>query len=169
MIAMALQFFGLLPRLHRVAIGFGGSTLAASLRSLLTAHGRAAPLAFRRVQRLPALSAGLRLRRPGGEHGRSAARLSHHGVVRARDLPRDAADGRRRPRAGAGVAAAWRVAGRQLHSAARSRSPSAAASCPSPRTSPMAGREDIRHDGTGPYLVQPLPAAGRAAGDASAR
>ncbi len=46
MIAMALQFFGLLPRLHRLAIGFGSSTLAASLRSLLTAHGQAAPLAF---------------------------------------------------------------------------------------------------------------------------
>jgi uncharacterized protein len=46
MIAMALQFFGLLPRLHRLAIGFGSSTLAASLRSLLTAHGYAAPLAF---------------------------------------------------------------------------------------------------------------------------
>jgi uncharacterized protein len=46
MIAMALQFFGLLPRLHRLAIGFGSSTLAASLRGLLTAPGRAAPLAF---------------------------------------------------------------------------------------------------------------------------
>jgi uncharacterized protein len=46
MIAMALQFFGLLPRLHRLAIGFGSGTLAASLRSLLTAPGRAAPLAF---------------------------------------------------------------------------------------------------------------------------
>ena len=46
MIAMALQLFGLLPRLHRLAIGFGSSTLAVSLRSLLTAPGRAAPLAF---------------------------------------------------------------------------------------------------------------------------
>jgi hypothetical protein len=46
MIAMALQFFGLLPRVHRLAIGFGSSTLATSLRSLLTAPGRAAPLAF---------------------------------------------------------------------------------------------------------------------------
>ena len=46
MIAMALQFFGLLPRLHRLAIGFGTSTLASSLRSLTTAHGHAAPLAF---------------------------------------------------------------------------------------------------------------------------
>jgi uncharacterized protein len=46
MVAMALQFFGLLPRSHRLAIGFGGSTLASSLRSLLTAPGRAAPLAF---------------------------------------------------------------------------------------------------------------------------
>jgi uncharacterized protein len=46
MIAMAMQFFGLLPRLHRLAIGFGSGTLAASLRSVLTAPGRAAPLAF---------------------------------------------------------------------------------------------------------------------------
>jgi uncharacterized protein len=46
MIAMALQFFGLLPRLRHLAIGFGSSTLASSLRSLLTAHGHAAPLAF---------------------------------------------------------------------------------------------------------------------------
>jgi uncharacterized protein len=46
MIAMALQFFGLLPRLHRVASGFGASTLAASMRSLLAAPGCAAPLAF---------------------------------------------------------------------------------------------------------------------------
>jgi sulfite exporter TauE/SafE len=46
MIAMALQFFGLLPHLHRVTAGFGASTLAASLRSLLTAPGHAAPLAF---------------------------------------------------------------------------------------------------------------------------
>jgi uncharacterized protein len=46
MIAMALQFFGLLPRLHRVASGFGATTLAVSMRNLLTAPGRAAPLAF---------------------------------------------------------------------------------------------------------------------------
>jgi sulfite exporter TauE/SafE len=46
MIAMAMQFFGLLQRWHRVATGFGGTTLSASLRSLLKAPGRAAPLAF---------------------------------------------------------------------------------------------------------------------------
>lgn len=46
MIAMALQFFGLLPGLHRVATGFAGSTLAGSLRSLSTAPGHAAPLAL---------------------------------------------------------------------------------------------------------------------------
>jgi uncharacterized protein len=46
MIAMALQFFGLLPRLHRITTSFGAGTLAASLRSLLAAPGRAAPLAF---------------------------------------------------------------------------------------------------------------------------
>src|SRR6202140_1160045 len=46
MIGMALQFFGLLQGFHRLASGFGSSTFAMSLRSLLTAHGRAAPLAF---------------------------------------------------------------------------------------------------------------------------
>jgi uncharacterized protein len=46
MIVMALQFFGRLQSLHRVASGFGGSTLAASMRSLLAAPGAAAPLAF---------------------------------------------------------------------------------------------------------------------------
>jgi sulfite exporter TauE/SafE len=46
MIAMALQFFGLLRGLHRVTLGFAGGTLAGSLRGLLTAHSRAAPLAF---------------------------------------------------------------------------------------------------------------------------
>lgn len=46
MIAMALQFFGLLQIFHRLAVGFGGSTFAMSLRSLLKARGSAAPLAF---------------------------------------------------------------------------------------------------------------------------
>jgi uncharacterized protein len=46
MIIMALQFFGLLQGFHRVAIGFGSRTLASALRSLLTAPGPAAPLAF---------------------------------------------------------------------------------------------------------------------------
>src|SRR5688572_26222504 len=45
MIAMALQFFGLLQVFHRLAIGFGGSTFALSLRGLLTARSSAAPLA----------------------------------------------------------------------------------------------------------------------------
>jgi uncharacterized protein len=46
MIAMALQFFGLLQGFHRLAAGFGGTTLAMSLRGLLNAPGPAAPLAF---------------------------------------------------------------------------------------------------------------------------
>jgi sulfite exporter TauE/SafE len=46
MIAMALQFFGMLQPFHRLAIGFGSSTFAMSLRSLLTTSNRAAPLAF---------------------------------------------------------------------------------------------------------------------------
>jgi uncharacterized protein len=45
MILMALRFFGLLGW-HRVVSGFGGSTLAISLRSLLRRPGYAAPLAF---------------------------------------------------------------------------------------------------------------------------
>mgnify|MGYP003439679254 CR=1 FL=1 len=43
MIVMALQFFGLLQGFHRVAAGFGGSTLAASLRNLLKSESPAAP------------------------------------------------------------------------------------------------------------------------------
>jgi uncharacterized protein len=46
MIAMALQFFGFLQGFHRLAVGFGGTTLALSLRRLLSAPGQAAPLAF---------------------------------------------------------------------------------------------------------------------------
>jgi sulfite exporter TauE/SafE len=46
MITMALQFFGLLQGFHRFAVGFGGSTFTESLRSLLQAHGRAAPIAL---------------------------------------------------------------------------------------------------------------------------
>jgi uncharacterized protein len=45
MIAMALQFFGLLQGSH-VAVGFGGNTLAASLRSLLKSQSPAAPVSF---------------------------------------------------------------------------------------------------------------------------
>ncbi|OLD83225.1 MAG: heavy metal-associated domain-containing protein [Chloroflexi bacterium 13_1_20CM_54_36] len=45
MIIMALQFFGF-RGLRRVTTGFGGSTLVLSLRSLLSRHGHAAPLAF---------------------------------------------------------------------------------------------------------------------------
>jgi uncharacterized protein len=46
MIMMALQFFGLLQAFHRQTVGFGSSTLAMSLRTLMTARSRAAPLAF---------------------------------------------------------------------------------------------------------------------------
>jgi uncharacterized protein len=46
MIAMALQFFGVLQAFHRLTVGFGTSTFALSLRSLLTTRSRAAPLAF---------------------------------------------------------------------------------------------------------------------------
>jgi sulfite exporter TauE/SafE len=36
----------LLQAFHRLTVGFGGSTLAMSLRSLMTARSRGAPLAF---------------------------------------------------------------------------------------------------------------------------
>jgi sulfite exporter TauE/SafE len=46
MIAMALQFFGLIPNLGRGPLGFGGNTFSASLRSLLGTPGPAAPIAI---------------------------------------------------------------------------------------------------------------------------
>jgi uncharacterized protein len=46
MVAMALQFFDLLQAFHRLTVGFGSSTFALSLRSLLTTRNRVAPLAF---------------------------------------------------------------------------------------------------------------------------
>jgi hypothetical protein len=46
MIAMALQFFSLFHGFHRAAIGFGGNTLALSIRSLLATRSRAAPIAL---------------------------------------------------------------------------------------------------------------------------
>ncbi|NLS07520.1 sulfite exporter TauE/SafE family protein [Rhizobium sp. P32RR-XVIII] len=46
MISIALQFFGLLQGPHRATVGLGGSALVVSLRQLLAAPGKAAPLAF---------------------------------------------------------------------------------------------------------------------------
>jgi sulfite exporter TauE/SafE len=45
-VVAALQFFGMLQVFHRLTVGFGSSTFALSLRSLLTTRSRAAPLAF---------------------------------------------------------------------------------------------------------------------------
>ena len=46
MIVMALQFFGLFHGFRRAAMGFGGSTLAMSLRNLLATQSPAAPVAL---------------------------------------------------------------------------------------------------------------------------
>ena len=73
----------------------------------------------RGVQRLPPVSAGLCLCGRSGEHFSGVARCPHHGVVRARNIPGDADDGRRRAGYCAGVAAAWRVARRHLYPASR--------------------------------------------------
>ncbi len=46
MITMALQFFGIFHGFHRAATGFGSSTLAQSIRSLLATKSRTAPIAL---------------------------------------------------------------------------------------------------------------------------
>jgi uncharacterized protein len=46
MIGMALQFFGLLRTFQQLTVGFGSSTFAVALRSLLTTGHPAAPLAL---------------------------------------------------------------------------------------------------------------------------
>jgi sulfite exporter TauE/SafE len=46
MIAVALQFLGLLSRLHPIVLGFGGDAFAEVLRRLSAAKGPAAPLAL---------------------------------------------------------------------------------------------------------------------------
>ena len=120
MIGMALQFFGLLQAL---------SSPCDRLRQQHVRHVPAQPAddprprcaaRFWGVQRLPAVSLGLCLRRPRRRApARALPGVSHHGVVRIGDLPCHADDGRRRAGSCAGVAATWRVVGWQLHSAAR--------------------------------------------------
>lgn len=46
MIVMGLQFFGHLQGVHRFVTGFGGNTLVVSLRNLIAAPGRSAPIAL---------------------------------------------------------------------------------------------------------------------------
>ena len=114
MIAMALQFFGVLRAFHRLAIGFASSTFATSLRSLLTTHNRAAPLAFGVFNGLLPCRWFTRLR-PKRRALAKRSRRSHHGVVWTGNLPGDADDRRRRAGTRACVAAAWCLAGRQFH------------------------------------------------------
>lgn len=45
-IVMALQFFGYLQRMHRLVTGFGGIAMVESLRALVAAPGRRAPIAL---------------------------------------------------------------------------------------------------------------------------
>ena len=46
MIVMGLQFFGHFQGVHRLVTGFGGTTLVVSLRNLISAPGRGAPIAM---------------------------------------------------------------------------------------------------------------------------
>lgn len=46
MIVMGLQFFGHLQRVHRLVTGFSGNTMVVSLRNLISAPGRSAPVAL---------------------------------------------------------------------------------------------------------------------------
>ena len=146
MIAMALQFFGVLQAFHRLAIGFGSSTFATSLRSLLTTRNRAAPLAFGVFNGFLPCPLVYAFAAEAVSTGQALPGVPHHGVVRTGNLPGDADDGRRRAGSGAGVATAWCVAGRQLVSCCLALSRSAVASCLSAHTSHMDGREVIQRD-----------------------
>src|SRR4029077_3443526 len=69
----------------------------------------------RGVQRLPALSARLCLRRRSSQHFSGLAGFTHNGILWARNISSHAHDGRcRTGRLGASMAAAWRVARRQF-------------------------------------------------------
>ena len=46
MIVMGLQFFGHLQGVHRLVTGFGGNSMVVSLRNLISAPGRGAPVAL---------------------------------------------------------------------------------------------------------------------------
>lgn len=46
MIVMGLQFFGHLQGVHRLVTGFGGNSMVVSLRNLIVAPGRSAPVAL---------------------------------------------------------------------------------------------------------------------------
>ena len=115
MIAMALQFFGLFHGFHRAAMGFGGSTLALSLRSLLATRSRAAPIAlgvFNGFLPCPLVYAF------AAQAASTAAPLPGFLVMLAFGLgtfPAMLTMGGHRARPCAGLAAARRVAGRQLH------------------------------------------------------
>jgi len=122
MIAMALRLFGLLPGIHRAASGFGGG-VAASLRDLLATPGHAAPLAFGVFNGFLPCPLVYAFAAEAASTAGALSRPPHHGVVRARNLPGYAADGRPWPPAATGVAPARRLAGRLRHTAARSRHP----------------------------------------------
>ena len=172
MIVMALQFFGLF---HGFAPAPRSASAAArsprSLRGLLAAPQPGGAARARRVQRLPALPAGLCLRRPGGEHGGAAARASRHAGLRPRHLPGDAGDGRRRPRRsrrpGGGAASGSPGACILLlgldHDRARRRCPRA--SCARQAGHPPTHAQP--DDRGGRRTLQPLPPAARPAPDAA--
>ena len=114
MIAMALQFFGLFHGFRRAAMGFGGSTLALSLRSLLATRSRAAPIAlgvFNGFLPCPLVYA---FAAQAASTGRAALRLSRHAGLRPRNLSRHADDGRASGaslrRSGGSAASGWPAA-----------------------------------------------------------
>ena len=130
MIAMALQFFGVLQVFHRLAVGFGSSTFAMSLRSLLTTRNRTAPLAFGvfngflpcpLVYAFAAEAASTSQTFPG------FLTMASFGLG---TFPAMLDDGWRRAGTCADVAAAWRVACRQLVSCCSALSRSAEALLP---------------------------------------
>ena len=107
MIAMALQFFGVLQAFHRLAVGFGSSTFAMSLRSLLTTRNRGAPLAFGVFNGFLPCPLVYAFAAEAASTGQALAGFLTMAVVRTWNLPGDADDRRRR----AGLAPAWRQRG----------------------------------------------------------
>ena len=142
----------------------GARFLASELRGLLAHAGAGGTSGLRRAQRLPALSPGLRLRRPGRRQRRCSARAARHAGLRPRHLPGHAADGRARRLAAArgrclAVAAARCRSRRRPDRRPRADHRSRAGSCPSARICTCCDRQ--RHSARS---VQPLPAADPRAG-----
>ena len=167
MIAMALQFFGVLKIFHRLAGGFAGSTLAMALRALLTARSNGAPLAFGVFNGFlpcPLVYAFVAQAASSAEASSGVLTMAAFGLGTFPAMPDD---GRCRVsssgRNGDGVVSGWPVS--LFFYSASSRL--AAVCCRWTCISTMPGWEGFPHDvAAQPCAVQSLLAAGRPTADA---